>query len=593
MIKIPPNSQWQANGKSDTFGSLYSTFNIDLQTNKGATRVSPRMLLTTNNITDLGTPVAFTTFGGTNAAIRYHWALAGGFVFRVQPDNAYSQAFEKDTSTGSPNNETNSDVSDMAPFSNLWLIATSTNDVFRYDSDAGTWSDGTNQIGTGVHMLAVYGLRIYVTGDSKKVFSFTPANIASVSLSGSNTLNLGNGAYPITSISTIKTVSNGIWVFTINQLANGCWAFKWDGATANDPNFAYIVPDSSGVLACVIKNDAPWILDNNGRLMYFNGGSFVEAPNGRLPVRNAKFLKNSLSSINNRWIHPNGINIVDGRIRILINNENIDNSATIEDNIASGIWEYDETIGWVHIHSLSYHAPTAGSVTDYGQNRIVRAGALYSAKSVSGSATANGTMLAGAQFYTNATATANGIFTNDSNNTLQKYGYLVTSKIFSSNVQDTWQSVYLRFKKLFSSADSIAVKYRLTDVPPMEATITWTSTTTFTTPTDISAYAIGDEVEIVQGTGGGKCAHITAILNAATSEVTLDDTFTGVTGTAKARFQKWIKAGQTFSNQNSNFEKFSMQPQKNTATWIQYKVCMQFTGDDELNDLTVINAKHE
>jgi len=593
MIKIPPNSQWQANGKSDTFGSLYSAFNIDLQTNKGATRVSPRMLINTNNITDLGTPVAFSTFTDQNGGVQYHWAVAGGYVFRATTTSGYITAFAKDSSTGSPNGLCSSDISDMASYGKLWLVVSATDDIFRYDASSGAWNDGTSQLGTGVHMLTTYGQRFYVTGNLTSIFSFTPANYADIAVSGSNTLNLANNAYPITSISTIKTVSDGIWVFTINQSESGCWAFKWDGATANDPNFAYIIPDSSGVLSSVIKNDAPWILDNNGRLMYFNGGSFVEAPNGRLPVRNAKLLKNSLSSVNDRWIHPNGMTIVDGRIRILINNENNDNSKTIEENISSGIWEYDETIGWVHIHSLSYHASTAGSVTDYGQNRIVRAGALYSAKSPSTSASTNGTMLAGAQFYTNATATANGIFTNDSNNTLQKYGYLVTSKIFSSNIQDTWQSVYLRFKKLFSSANAIAVKYRLNDVPPMEATITWTSTSTFTTTTDISAYAVGDEVEIVQGTGGGKCAHITAILNAATSEVTLDDTFTGATGTAKARFQKWIKAGQTFSNQTSNFEKFSMQPQKNTSTWIQYKVCMQFTGDDELNDLTVINAKHE
>ena len=593
MIKIPPNSQWQSNGKSDTFGSLYATSNIDLQTNKGVTRVSPRMLINTNNITDLGTPVAFTTFTDQNVGVQYNWTVAGGYVFRASTGSGYTTAFAKDSSSGTPNNLCSSDVSDMASYGRLWLVVSATGDIYRYNASAGTWNDGTSQLGTGVHMLTTYGQRFYVTGNNTSIFSFTPADYAGIAVSGSNTLNLANNAYPITSISTIKTVSDGIWVFTINQSENGCWAFKWDGATANDPNLAYIIPDSSGVLASVIKNDAPWILDNNGRLMYFNGGTFVEAPSGRLPVRNTKQLKNPLSAVNDRWVHPNGMNIVDGRIRVLVNNQNHDNGATIEDNIASGIWEYDETIGWVHINSLSYHASTAGSVTDYGQNRIVRAGALYSAKSDSTSASANGTMLAGAQFYTNATATANGIFTNDSNNTLQKYGYLVTSKIFSSNVQDTWQSVYLRFKKLFSSADSIAVKYRINEVPPMEATITWTSTTTFTTPANISAYAIGDEVEIVQGTGGGKCAHITAILNAAISEVTLDDTFTGATGTAKARFQKWIKAGQTFSNQTSNFEKFSMQPQKNTATWIQYKVCMQFTGDDELNDLTVINAKHE
>ena len=36
-----------------------------------------------------------------------------------------------------------------------------------------------------------------------------------------------------------------------------------------------------------------------------------------------------------------------------------------------------------------------------------------------------------------------------------------------------------------------------------------------------------------------------------------------------------------------------MQPQKTKGTWMQFKVCMQFKGDDELYDLTINNTKAE
>lgn len=607
-MRLPPNNKWAVSGKSNIFGSLYASFNLDLQSNKGATRVSPRLLLTTNNLTDMGTAPVFQTFTDQNGAQQYHWCTSGKYVWRAVATNGYIDAFAKDTSTGTPSGGSTAtsckdDVSDMTYWGKTYQIVSTRSLIYFYTATTGQWLDvqggGAVSITTTdgySHLLCQYGSRVYVTDNGTQVRSFTtPFTSATLTSSGSYFLDVSNKFYPITALTFIKPSTSRIWIGTVNQNEGECYVFAWDGSTATDPNEAYLIPDASGVLACVIKNDSPWIIDNNGRLMYFNGGSFVEAPNGRLPVKNAKWLKNSLSATNNRWIHPNGIYIVDGRINILINNENADNGATIEENIASGVWEYDPEIGWYHKQSVSYHAASSGSVTDYGQNRVAGVGALYFAKPDRTTSTTNGTLLVGASHYSDATTVAYGVWTDDSNNTREKYGYFVTSKIFSSNIQDTWQSVFLRFRKLLDATDSLVVKYRISEVAPTEATITWTDSDTFTTTTDVSAYVAGDEVEILNGTGGGKCAHISSIsVNAGTYTVNLDDTFSGVTtGTAKARFQKWIKASQKETSQTIQYQQFSMQPQKNVSPWIQFKVCMQFKGDDELYDLTVINTKHE
>jgi len=252
------------------------------------------------------------------------------------------------------------------------------------------------------------------------------------------------------------------------------------------------------------------------------------------------------------------------------------------------VGEWTAETGWIHRTPISNYT---SSVLAYGQNRVSRVGALYIAKDDSAAATANGTMLLGAQIYSDATTTKEIIAYDDSNDAVQKYGYIVTSKIYSQNIQEAWQKIYARFKKLLDSGDSITIKYRVNDVAPTQATITWVDTDTFTTTTDVSAYVAGDEVEILQGDGAGKCAHISSIsVNAGTYTVNLDDTFTGVTtNTAKARFQKWVKAG-VCTDQTVKWYNY---PLGVSDTWIQFKVCMQFTGKNELDDLILINEPQQ
>lgn len=591
MIKLPPNGRWLQQGQSDLFGSLWSSFNLNLTDVIGKTKISPRTRITTDDITDLGVPVAFLTFTDQNAGVQYVWSVAGGYVFRMALASGYQTAFAKDTSAGTPNNVCSSDVSDIAFSGKDWMIVTSTDDIYRYNASTGEWNDGDGILGSGVHMACFYAGKFYVIASAgQKIYSFTPANYSDVSVSGSGTLNITNKGYNVTSLTFVKPASNRIWAGSINQSENGCYMFAWDGAVADDPNEVYIIPDASGVLAGVIKDDTPWIIDSNARLMYFNGSTFVPALYGKLPVKNSKLLKNPLSANNDRWIHPNGMGIVDGRINILVNNEYEDNGATISENFPSGVYEYDPETGWTHKYSLSLYN---GSISDYGQNRVSRVGAIYANKSekVTGGS-ANGTMLLGAQLFSDSSSTKEVISIDDTGDTLQKYGYLVTTKFFSGKIQDEWEKLYIRFKKFLNSSDTITVKYRTEESAPTEATITWTSTTTFTTTTDVSAYKAGDEVEGIQGKGSGFTAHLTVdpVNNAGTYTCTVDAAFTGASsGTAKVRFQKWRKAG-AYNSQSLSFAEF---PIGIPSTYIQLKIGFLFTGNDEVDDFLLINKTNK
>ncbi len=140
------------------------------------------------------------------------------------------------------------------------------------------------------------------------------------------------------------------------------------------------------------------------------------------------------------------------------------------------------------------------------------------------------------------------------------------------------------------------MKYRVNEEEPVYATITWTSTTTFTTTTDVTAYGPnaagfngtqGGEVEIIQGTGGASCAHITNIVNnAGTYTVTLETAITGVTGTAKARFQKWIKLNPEAIGQVKSYEQQSIGANN---VRIQIKGCLTFTGNGEFYKLAMVS----
>lgn len=605
-ITLPTSGTWIQNNRTDVSNdalapsTLWSSFNLNLTEKLGSTMVSPRTMITTDNLTDLGTTCAFQTFSDQNAGLQYYWAVSGKYVWRARTDSGYITAFAKDISAGTPSGADShqscaDDISDLVTFGKTKMAVTTNDRLYYYTALTGQWlnmgsNSADNLTSSAPHMLCTFGNRVYVTDNGTQIRSTTNTFAdGTLTTSGSNFLDLAIGGYQVTAITKLIECPDGIWIPSVNQSENDCFIFKWDGVT-NNVVIPYEIKDANGILTGIIIGSTPWVIDNNGRLLYFNGGSFAEAPNGHLPVRSKKLLTNPLSGTNNRWIHPNGIALVGGRINILVNNKYNDNAGSIEENLPSGIWEYDENIGWYHKSSLSLYLQSGGSITDFGQNRLATVGALYANKTNSTSATADGTFLAGAQYYSDATTTRYGIWTNNSLDTIQKGGYLVTPKLFGESIEDTWNKVYIILKPYLDGGDALYVKYTTSDIEPTEISITWSSTTRFTTTdANMANYAVGDEVEGTQGKGSGQTAHITAINGPRTGTyiVDVDTAFTGVgsSGTAKVRLQKWVSMGSAVTN-GSQYKEYSMSP---NATWIKVKVYMLFTGRDLINKLEILS----
>ena len=130
-------------------------------------------------------------------------------------------------------------------------------------------------------------------------------------------------------------------------------------------------------------------------------------------------------------------------------------------------------------------------------------------------------------------------------------------------------------------------KYRILEEDPIYADITWVTTDSFTTTTDVTDY-VGYEVEIIQGVGSGACPQVVSVTNnAGTYTVVIDHAVPGVTATtAKARFQKWMKLGEV-SGTIMNYQEIPIIDKRSTQ--IQIKGVLEWTGDSEFNKM-IINS---
>jgi hypothetical protein len=587
MIQVPSEKKQlvQAN-TSDTLGNVLSSFNLDLVENSGNIRLGSRMLLNTNGLD--GCPVAF----------RWWRQVSDDKIFAIAGTKVYSggagtggafpnTALTADGTTLTPTN-LSSDYSDMAVF-NGNIYASSGSTTLYYMDDGSTWRTITSfGSSSQVHMLCPFGDRLYMTDLQSRVISINTSNVGVTS--GQYTINLGNSDSNV--ITFIRASASRIWIGTVNTRGGVGHIYEWDGTSAQTTR-TYTL-ESSGALSCVIKDDIPYVMDTDGNLLAWSGGSFKRLTTLKTDPR---IFYNSLRTRNDRWIHPNGMAIVRNRINVLIDSRLSTNGTPTLEKTPSGIWEYDPNIGLYHKYSLGL-AKSSDTITDFGQSRLSRAGGLMEINQPGSSSSRNGTFMAGATYYTNASSTSSGAFYDDQNETKQKAGYIVTTKLPASKISDVWQYVWAVYEKLLTSTDKMVVKWRVDDATPSEGTITWTSTTTFTVPNSsvvVSNYwteGTGMEVEVVQGLGAGKCAHITnAVNNAGTWTVTVDETFTGATGTSIARFQNWTKAG-VIADQTTRYAKFAL-PTSANSPWIEVKAWMLFTGDGELGMLAVDNGRNE
>lgn len=591
MINIYPSQErpYSQINRGDSIGGFWATQNIDLQSNLGVMRVAPRLKVNTGTAddADLGLPIAIKWFDGE------YYAICNAKMFKTSAGGVAvpNSAFVESTETGTLTNF--STRSDIEIFDDrLWAI--SDNTLASLNQTGGTWTSRDTVGGAGEKPLTFFanvaGGRLYYIGATNEIWSIDAANTPAEA--GSD--------YAIDLVdyrpTCMKSTSDSIWIGTDGASENidaEGQVLQWDGISAQITK-SYTVRGAMKIHAIAILNDMPYVLDSNGILSRFSGYSFEEV--GRLPFQ---FMRPGTTYSRKNCM----IATKNNTILFLVHNRSLNTVAGSDyyyyENAASGLWEWSEQFGVVHKYSIGYTPNSATTITDWGQNIITSAGVLFDATPyLIGGSTVNGSLLVGATYYTNATTSSSAILYDDANDTIQKKGYFVTTWFDSIEIQDKWERLWVVYKKLLAATDSIVFKYRVDEVDPVVADITWVNTTSFTTTTNISGYGPtatgfngtqGGEVEILQGVGGGMCAHITNVSeNAGTYTVTVDETATGATTTtAKARFQKWIKLNPAVAV--DQIKRYSQYAIGEASPSIQIKCCMTFTGPDEFIKLGLVS----
>lgn len=584
------NKTYLQNNRSNVFpiGNLWSTFNIDLQSNIGVLRISPRLKLNYSSVdaNQFGIPVAIKFFDGKI------FALCDTYIFKNSgtPDNT-SWVADGSDSTGSQDGNFEADASDMETFNDTLCATTKTGLYSKAytGTGAGAWTS-RDSLTTGQNHVVCYFKkfdRLYYTNGVDNVLSIG-TDWATADPGADYAISLTTQP-PQYQINCLRSNSNYVWIGSVNAYNNGGPGkiSQWDGISAQ-VTAEYNLNNAQGCMAIAIdpRSDTPFVMDSNGVLSSFNGSGFTEV--GRLPFPFSRLPYNIADTDNEKFIHPNGMYFTkNGTLRCLINNRTTSSSINVAENMPSGVWEWSEKTGFVHVSSASYNPPASSVITDYGQNRVSRVGALVP-MNVPNTSNVDGTYMAGLQIYTNASDTLTGIFYDNSKDDVRKKGYFVTDWIESREIADSWDSWKVSFRKFLNANDNIVFKYRVEEEDPVVGTITWVDTTHFTVADSVCVVSnywtsgTGGEVEILRGTGSGSCVHITnAVLAGGTWTVTVDEAVTGVTtGTATARFQKWIKL---FPAENLN----------SYSTWAQYEIgtdstpriqikgCLTYTGIGE------------
>jgi hypothetical protein len=591
MITIPSKEtkQFAQPNTGDTGGNLWSTYGIDLTSNKGRIRSSRTLDVVDSlnvDFTTLKTPSAFAFFnpGGVYSSAKVFIAYGGRPWYGSSTPNT---GWTNTTIGSNEPTSTTTDV-DMKVYNDK-LYATTSDSKLKRMATGGSWTDIAS-IGNGIHILETYANRLYWTQDNYKIFSIDTAESVA---SSSYTLQLtGRNGH----ISWMRGASNRIWIgWTSNDGSRGS-IFEWDGQSENLYSKEYKI-ESQGSCTCVIKKDIPYVLDLEGRLLAFNGSNFQEV--ARLPVTNEEYpLLNTVQNSSQKLAHFNGSRIINNSMLFLINpilSKNGNNEGYLE-NCQPGIWEYEEKTGLFNKYTVSTSLISEDPVFDYGQGRLLTVGALFdgsvSETGITFDLTRQGNVLFGARSYRTTSISPYLIGIDNTLDDKSKSSYIITQWLESTQVEDVFKAIVVKYNRLLNTTDKIKVKYRTYKIDGQSVPISWTSTTTFTTA--ISAmgdYEVGDEVEVTLGAGSGKCVNISDISFAAgTYTVTVDEAVVGATGNANVKLQKWSKLQYI-----QNVKQFSNLPlpQYNKDTKIQFKIIMEFTGKNELEEIIVVNGTEQ
>ena len=571
-----PNSQGQIrqNNRSETFGELFQTFNLDLNRKFGKIYTSKKLLKVLDEDTDLGSqpPVAFEFYKGD------YYLIADSDLYRVvsgDPTDSTNWAEETDI-TSSLNID-----GDLAVFNDLLLMSNGGTGIYSYDGTTfdDNWENGkfttTNADFTQMHVYRGSRETLFVCSNNKVHYGYNAGGSFRefiITLQEDLTAQCVDSGVNRVWVGTQSSSGSNAYVYSIvpGQVANVTDANGAVVDTVAVAEAAYKVEGTS-VMSIEVIDNVPYIVTEKGHIQAFNGAGFSTV---------ASFpFSNSQEIIDKNAVHPKGMKIHDDSLFINISTERRSNTQTdyVPDN-PSGIWEFNRSTGQLH-HRFGF----VDSDDDKGafETNRSRSGPIFILDNEYG-------LLLAAGEVDSRTASTSGVFADKGSS----FGFFKTIEIESGTVQDAYERVYIKAKTL-SSGESIQLKYRTTKKDPVLCDGAMKGTTQFNTTDDLSVITPDSEGTYnweVFDINTGRFAQVTDIVkNASTYEVHLD-TAIGADGyLGRFEFQNWTACRETYTADDGEIKSWGG---FGTNPWIQFKVILN--GAIELRQfMSESNAKNE
>lgn len=567
-FSIPPQSlkRWTGPYLGNYYGTLWKTSNVDLDRSDGKVTLSRRFERIEDTISDFTGDNAYTAFIRTNAdCTDRYWGLRdnGGLAKTdsTTPENATlpSDSWDTDALSNTPTTPrdftVNGNDSRNDSGRNKLFVTTNAGDIaVLNDTGNNVWTASwwqTKQAQPALTANVLYRPIQYFP--YRKLTLVGSGNLVHTISRPSDTQNDTVSYARLTlpkdlNARHIIPTANRAWILTDHRYGGDGKIVQWDGfsETYNDIHTAYGVSALSGV----DYNGSPIILNDKGIFLEFNGSGFQPmVRNGqKIAFPMAEDVGSSLLSGADSSIavavSPRGMVVGDDGLIYI----NVTEATIMGERYGAGVWCLNPLSGRLY---NKYSLGRWGDSVDYGHKDLAAPGGLYWVPS----SVSSRNLLAGGVINTTAAGGAQtGIWLLESEtSTLTSRGYLITQFVQSDQVRDTWDSMWTRFRRFMTSGSQIILKARgtrslyLANRRPLSATITWTSTTTFTITLAAGddALAVGDEVEVLNGVNAGYLAHITIIsgAHAAVQTITIDETVTTNSSTSTAKFDRWKKLG--------------------------------------------------
>ncbi len=573
------NKNWKGTFPGNYNGDIWQTRNIDLHRNPGRLGLADKMFVmfddTDTNLTNLGVIDKFIRTNADNTD-RW-WGLASaGRMFNSANTSPFS-TWAVDALSNSPTDALDMEVHEEANGEQRLVVTRDADIAILNRTGAAnawtaSWWQGTlaqAALTSGVPHPIARLQRLIAIGDKNKIHTIDSADtVVNADLtfpSGYSNLN-------------IYSSTDRFWIGLQHNFGGNARIVEWDGFSTTYNNEYDLV--GSYPLCGFIAQGVPYFITEYGYIFRFNGSSFAEVQ--RFPMDDFQF-EAGLGVV--PTIRPYAAQVDRNLVHILIN------APLLSRRMRSGIWTFDtQSLNLYHKMALSSQK-SDGTEYDFGQSPVHRIGGLKMVHDLNSLGNPL-SFIAGGTFYVTYTGTTReGIWRMQYNKRrasdggIQR-GHFITPYISTTSVDEMWEALWLKFRKFVSSSNRIVVKVRNAD-PLIEtnnsdgrllqATGTWTSTTTFTSvvPTGVT---VGDEVEILSGNGAGSTFHISTLSatpdGSATITVTVDEALTDLRDSGErgmlARYDDWIKVG-TISDTTIGNDKLEM-PEAIHGEFAQFKI---------------------